>query len=164
MDPKEYNYASKYSPELNTPKDIFEFGEVTKMPFGTVKDMQYIFEMGVNWIELIKFVSEYKNITISRLSEETFFNWCKFRTYIENALNTIEKLEQSLMYETSGEDEQAGINDLAQYGVMIQIDELAKGDILKYDSIRAMPYDTCFVKLKMDKDIQEYNAQRNRKK
>lgn len=41
---------------------------------------------------------------------------------------------------------QAGINKLDQFGVINTLDNLAKGDILKYDLIRELPYNVVFDK------------------
>ena len=41
---------------------------------------------------------------------------------------------------------QAGINKLDKFGILNTLDNLAKGDILKYDAIRQMPYNVIFDK------------------
>lgn len=155
-DKTRYVYASKYSRYLNEPEDLFNIGDITKLSFGTVKDLQYTFPNVVGIYELLNFVSEFKNISPKKLGQYSFFSWCRFRRFIEVGLETITTLELNLAYETSMEDESDGINSLSKFGVMIQIDKLALGDIRRYDEIRNMPYDTCFTKLLMDKEIEEY--------
>lgn len=45
---------------------------------------------------------------------------------------------------------QAGINKLDQFGLMNTLDNLTKGDILKYDQIRQLPYNVVFDKQYME--------------
>ena len=45
---------------------------------------------------------------------------------------------------------QAGINKLDQFGILNTLDNLAKGDVLKYNAIRQMPYNVIFDKQYME--------------
>src|SRR5690606_30694403 len=45
----------------------------------------------------------------------------------------------------------AGIHQLNEFGDMVTVDALAKGNILKYDEIKALPYCRVYEKLKLDK-------------
>ena len=157
-----YDYVSNYSRVLNKPEDIFKIGDFTKLTFGQVKDAQFTFKNGVYWHDLINFVSYIKNISHQKISNNKFFTLCKVRRFIEEQLNEIYKLELNIYHDVSNLDESAGIDSLNKYGVLIQIDKLAGGDILKYDAIKNLPYNLCFTKLMMDKDIELYNIQKNK--
>lgn len=159
-----YNYAANYSRVFNIEKDIFAFGEFEKLPFITVKDLQYKFGNNINWLEFINFVSEDKQKSIKVLADKTFLQWCNFRAYVEQSLLRIARYEAQLVYEATAEDEEAGIDNLSVFGVLIQIDKLAGGDITKYEIIKQMPYEDCFTKLLMDMRIEEYNAELNRRR
>jgi hypothetical protein len=163
-DKSAYNFAADYSNRLNAPLDLFEFGELTKMSFGDVKDMQYTFSNGINWIELINFVNNYKGIDKKELVQIRFFDWCKFRAFIKQGLEYIETLEENLMYETSGDDEAAGIDSLNKYGVFAQVDSLAGGNPLNYEAVKKLEYSVCFTKLLYDKEKQDYINERNKRK
>jgi len=45
---------------------------------------------------------------------------------------------------------QSGINKLDQFGLLNTLDNLAKGDVLKYDAIRQMSYNVIFDKQYME--------------
>lgn len=74
-----------------------------------------------------------------------------FILWIIDELKTIRELESN--YLRSDPDVkllQAGINKLDQFGLMNTLDNLAKGDILKYDLIRELPYNVVFDKQYME--------------
>jgi hypothetical protein len=163
-DRSEYDFVMKYSQRFNEPTDIFGMGELTNRSFGFVKDLQYTFSEGVEWKELINFVEVLTGETQRKLIEYRFIDWCKFMAFMVESLGTISKLEEHLVYQTTGADEDAGISNLNKFGVFIQIDTLAKGDIRLYEQIRGLKYDLCFTKLLMDKEIQEYINNRSKVK
>lgn len=71
----------------------------------------------------------------------------KFILWIIDELKSIRELEST--YLRSDPDIkllQAGINNLDKFGTNNTLDNLAKGDILKYDSIRQLPYNVVFDK------------------
>lgn len=157
-----YNYTARYSRKLNQPLDLFGIGDFTKLTFGQIKDLQYTFEKGIYYQDLFNFVIEVKGIKLDKIVNKTFFHICKFRRFVEMELDKIQQLESNLNFEASTIDRNAGIEELNQFGVMLQIDKLAGGDITKYDNIRALPYDICFAKLLMDKKTDEYKANINK--
>lgn len=70
-----------------------------------------------------------------------------FILWIIDELKSVNELEKA--YLTSDPDVkflQAGGNNLNKFGLMNTLDNLAKGDILKYDSIRQLPYNVVFDK------------------
>ena len=157
-----YNYASKFSRKLNTANDLFDIGPFTSLTFGQVKDAQHLFNDGVNWENLFKFVCQLKNTHKKHLAKNKFFELCMFRQYVAEQLNEIYNIELNLFHEVNHTDEAAGIDKLAKFGVMIQIDKLAGGDVLKYDAIKQMPYNLCFTKLLLDKETDLYNMRKNK--
>jgi len=70
-----------------------------------------------------------------------------FILWLIDEIKTIRELESA--YLRSDPDVkllQAGINKLDQFGLMNTLDNLAKGDVLKYDSIRELRYNVVFDK------------------
>lgn len=70
-----------------------------------------------------------------------------FILWLIDEIKTIKELEST--YLRSDPDVkllQAGINNLDQFGLMNTLDNLAKGDVLKYDFIRELPYNVVFDK------------------
>jgi hypothetical protein len=157
-----YNYAAMYSRVLNTSKDIFDIGEFNKLTFGQVKDAQTAFANGVYWLKLLNFVSEIKSISVKKIAKYKFFELCKFRRYVEEQLDKIQRIESKMYYEVTGIDKAAGIDKLTQFGVVIQIDKLAGGDVMKWELVKQLPYAIGFMKLYMDKTVDEVNMEKNR--
>lgn len=74
-----------------------------------------------------------------------------FILWLIDEMKTIRELEST--YLRSDPDVkllQSGINKLDQFGLMNTLDNLAKGDILKYDLIRELPYNVVFDKQYME--------------
>lgn len=70
-----------------------------------------------------------------------------FILWIIDEMKTIRELEsQYLRSDPDVKLLQAGINKLDQFGLLNTLDNLAKGDILKYDSIRELRYNVVFDK------------------
>lgn len=70
-----------------------------------------------------------------------------FVLWVKDELELIAKMENE--YLTSDTDPDlmaAGINELSVFGDMNMIDQLAGGDVLKYDMIKALPYNVIFDK------------------
>ena len=85
------------------------------------------------------FKSDVQNIGVNKAM--SFILW------MIDEMKTIRELESN--YLRSDPDVkllQAGINKLDQFGLMNTLDNLTKGDILRYDSIRQMPYNIIFDK------------------
>lgn len=74
-----------------------------------------------------------------------------FILWLIDEMKSINELEsQYLRSEPDIKMLQAGINKLDQFGLLNTLDNLAKGDILKYDAIRQMPYNVIFDKQYME--------------
>lgn len=159
-----YNYASNFSRKLNQPKDLFNVGKFSKLTFGQVKDAQYSFNSGVHFENLIKFTCYLKKIKEIDFCKKRFFDICKYRRFIELELDNIYKAEKELYYESSAKDESAGIDKLSKFGVIIQIDQLANGDVTKYEQVKKQPYALCFNKLLMNKEIELYKFNKHKQK
>lgn len=70
-----------------------------------------------------------------------------FILWLIDEMKTIRELEST--YLRSDPDVkllQAGINKLDQFGLMNTLDSLSKGDVLKYDEVRKLPYNIVFDK------------------
>ena len=74
-----------------------------------------------------------------------------FILWLIDEMKSINELEsQYLRSEPDIKMLQAGINKLDQFGLLNTLDNLAKGDILKYDSIRQTQYNVIFDKQYME--------------
>lgn len=83
----------------------------------------------------------------------------KFILWVRDELEAIANLEKTyLVSNPSPKLFQAGINRLDQFGLMNTLDNLAGGDILKYDEVRKLRYNVVFDKQYRDiivKEIQD---------
>lgn len=83
-----------------------------------------------------------------------------FVLWIREQLEFIFNLENAYLHSEPKPDLLAsGINRLDEFGAMVVIDNLAGGDILKYEKIKALPYFEIYQKLKMDKIQAEIKEQ-----
>lgn len=112
--------------------DLFSKSDFEKLLFLICKDR------GLNL-----FLNDIQNITVKEVM--SFILW------IIDELKTIRELESN--YLRSDPDikmMQAGINELDQFGIKNTLDNLSKGDILKYNEIRNLPYHEVFDKQYME--------------
>lgn len=72
-------------------------------------------------------------------------------------LEAVDKLEvKHLVVHPTDEQRKAGIGAFRQFGITNTIDSLAGGDVLKYDEVLKLDYNTVFVKLKRSKVEAEF--------
>jgi hypothetical protein len=108
--------------------DLFAKGEFDKLFYELLKDR------GVNvfWVTV-------QNIGTNEA--------IKFILWIRDELEDLSNLEKTyLVSSPSAKMFQAGINRLDQFGSLNTIDNLANGDILKYDEVRKLRYNVVFDK------------------
>lgn len=75
-----------------------------------------------------------------------------FILWIKEQLEFINHLENKYLHtEPKAELLASGIQKLDEFGALTTIDNLAGGDILKYEKIKALPYSEIYQKLKLDK-------------
>lgn len=67
--------------------------------------------------------------------------------WVKDQMESISKMEQEFLNSEPDSDMMAaGINELQQFGDMNVIDQLAGGDILKYDAVKSLRYNVIFDK------------------
>jgi hypothetical protein len=146
---KDYDFAIKYS-EQSEAKDVLLFGDITKKTFGEVKDWQQLFSDKESFVKFLTMFDE-KLLTLD------VFSFFAFYRYVESEVVRVSEIEQKLLsHEPTADEVAAGIDRFNKFGVAIQIDNLAKGDITKWEAIRKMPYEHCLLKLVMDKTANDF--------
>ena len=145
-----YEFALLYATECEA-RDVLEYGDMTKKPFGDVKDYQYLFNKENSVKSFIdKYGYEYLNLL-------SVFDFFAFYRYIYSEVERINNIENILLsYEPTNEEIEAGMDGMAKFSAIIQIDALAGGDVLKYESIRKLTYEDGLTKLALDKERNEY--------
>lgn len=112
--------------------DLFLKNDFEKLFFLMLKDRNQ------NW-----FLNDVQRIELK--------NAISFILWLIDEMKSINELEsQYLRSEPDIKMLQAGINKLDQFGLLNTLDNLAKGDILKYDAIRNTPYNVIFDKQYME--------------
>ena len=146
---KDYDFAIKYSTQSEA-KDILFFGDITKKTFGEVKDWQQLFSDKESFVKFLTMFDE-KLLTLD------VFSFFAFYRYVESEVVRVSEIEQKLLsHEPTADEVASGIDRFNIFGVAIQIDNLAKGDITKWEVIRKMPYEHCLLKLVMDKTANDF--------
>jgi len=76
--------------------------------------------------------------------------------YIEQLTKICEAEAEHLKADTSSEQKRAGIDMFNEFGIMNTIDSLANGNVLNYEKVLQIDYNTIFIKLKMCKFANTY--------
>lgn len=156
-DKKEYDFAIKYAKELNEPKDIFGIGDFTELTFKTVKDMQYYIENGLEWNHIFELIETTKGKTYKEIGVIYIKDLCMFKSYVVEEIYRINKIESiALAHQSTSEEENAGIDDLAELGSYLQFRSLANEDVLKIEAVGQLKYSACLLELVARKKIDEY--------
>lgn len=94
-----------------------------------------------------------------KIAEVDVFNCFAAYTWITKQMIEIHKIEMDMLYEDPTEDEkEAGVEKLQEFSYTVALDNLANGDVLKYDEYLKLPYAKIFRKLCLNKtnnDIQK---------
>lgn len=139
----------------------FEFDSLIYSGWGFVKErLPELFAKGEFdkiFFELLK--DRDVNVFLNDVQRITTNEALKFILWIRDELEGINNLERTyLISNPSAKLFQAGINRLDQFGLLNTIDNLANGDVLKYDEVRKLRYNVVFDKQYRDiisKEIQE---------
>ena len=91
--------------------------------------------------------------------------------WVKDQMESISKMEQEfLVSDTDPDMMAAGINELQQFGDLNTIDQLAGGDILKYDAVKSLRYNVIFdkqykmnVEAKIQKKLIKIQSSKNKK-
>lgn len=106
--------------------DCFIKGDFEKLFFLLLKDR------GIN-----VFLNDIQNIELAKAME--------FILWIRDELESLKELESKyLVSNPTAKMFQSGINRLDQFGLLNTIDNLAGGDILKYDAVKKLKYNQIF--------------------
>lgn len=117
--------------------ELFTKGEFDRLFFEMLRDRGY-------------------NVFMSAVQKMETNEAIKFILWIRDELEAIANLEKTyLVSSPSAKLFQAGINRLDQFGLLNTLDNLANGDILKYDEVRKLRYNVVFDKQYRDIIVKE---------
>ena len=153
---EQYIFALTYSKEAE-PRDVLQFGDITKKTFGEVKDWQYI----VTKPDAIE--QTIKNIGYESIKLLSVFDFFAGYRYICSEVERVNIIENELLsYEPTPEEIEAGLDVFGKFSPILQIDSLAGGDILRYNDVRNIPYEDGLTKLALDKERNDYQRRFNK--
>lgn len=160
-DKSEYDYAIKYAYRFNEPVNHIQIPEFFQMPFGFVKDLQYDFSQGITWDQIFGYLNKIKT--------DGYQNWkllelCQMKTFLANQIDFINTIESEKLTSDniSADEVEAGIDELSELGIYLQIRELTGGDVTKNEAVRNTKYEDCFVELVTQKRLADYQRELRR--
>jgi len=162
---QDYDYAINYAYTFNKPVDHYKVGDIMQLPFGLVKDLQFDMQEGLTWLQFTEYMVKLSN---KNIGNEKLLEVCQQRSFIIKAMEELIEVEKiSLSGNSTGDEDEAGIDEFKNFGIEMQIRNLTKGDVTKKEHVRNIPYEDCFVELVISKKLSDYeenlNKIRNRK-
>jgi hypothetical protein len=156
-DKNEYDYCIKFAYSFNKPVDILKIGDLTEQKFGIVKDMQYDFQNGITWEQLFDYIFQMKGSDIKSLAAMKLINLCQIKSYLKSEIERINDIESIVLTHDVDEDEiRAGIEELSQFGIYMQLRQIALTFHKSINEIKHWKYDECFTELVVQKKLSEY--------
>lgn len=144
------DFILKYAKSKNT-IGKYEALPFIHLPYGIVKkDLPELLKQG----DILKVVDLVMRVNNAGFNAEDYQEneIIPFILYIKEQMEFIQKIElENLQSDPDPEMIASGINRLNEFGELVTIDNLAKGDILRYKAIEALPYFEVYQKLKLDK-------------
>ncbi len=158
----EYELALKYSDYSNRPVDNIGIGRLDSKTFGVVKDLQQQAKQGFCLKEYIDTFVQLSGKSIKEIVSIPVFDFFATKTYLDTEIIRINETEEKLLsHDSTFEEQAAGLDRFAKFGVSLQIDSLAGGDVTKWEAVRALPYEVAFLKLLMDKTKADFSKDYN---
>jgi len=160
-DTSEYNFAIKHGAQFHTEEDVLGIKDIHEVSFGIIKDFQTDLQGGDLTLEKqIEYIGQV--LPDLDMDEQYMDEICRTASWmLEQVIMIIETEGEMLVSEPTGDEvDFDGFNAL---GVIMQIRYLAGNDVLKYQAIRDMKYQTCFVELYARKQEVEYQRLINNK-
>ncbi|MDD3645502.1 MAG: hypothetical protein PHR19_08255 [Bacteroidales bacterium] len=159
---EEYDIALMYSNYATEPRDTLKIGPLTSQTFGKVKDIQTMYIKGLWLKDTINLLSELTGKALKEIVSISVFDFFAQKAYLDAEIRRIVDTEGKLLaYTPTMEEEAAGLDRFNKFGVALQLDSLAGGDVLKWEEVRALPYEIAILKLVIDKTKNDYSKDLN---
>ena len=147
---KDFNRILKFGKAKNS-IGKYESKKFIELPYGLVKRELPLLQKEAKFQEMVLAVlnCQFDDVNINDISGNDLMS---FLLWIKSQLEFIFAIE--LNYLATDPDPKmvaAGLHRLSELGELPTLDQLAQGDILKYDLIEALPYFKVYEKLKLEK-------------
>lgn len=154
-----YDFAIKYAFIFTDSINEFQIGDIFDFEFGLIKDTQYEILDEMSVMTKFDIVGKFTNKDISKLS---LMKVIRQFNYISEQIELIVDVErQMLSHEPSDYEIQAGIDDFADLGVYLQIQQLTNSDVTKIEDVRKVKYNDCFLELLTRKRSYDFNKRKD---
>lgn len=161
-DRSDYDFAIKYAYLYIAEIDFFKIGDLTKKPFGIIKDIQHDLIKGINFLNQVEYLSKISGIELNVLSNSKLMDISTSCRYLVSSILTIIDTEKEMLsHSSSPEEEQAGLSRFDGLGIWLQIKALSGGDVTKVKNVLETDYETCFLELLSRKLNNEYEKDLN---
>ena len=145
-------FALKYSRKTKA-KDVYKIGPLTNRTFYEVKELQRLMSDENGFEQSILFVLE-----LSGQKDPDLFQFFSFFNYCKEEIERVNIMEENALgYTPTTDEERAGIDRFNKFGYVLAIDSLAKGNVLKWNEVKNIPYEDAFMKLMIDKTRNDFD-------
>ena len=153
---EQFDFILKYGKPSNKVLD-YEAADFVSLPYGLIKRELPTLLKQAKFYKCVELVLKhtYKDLDLSKATGNELM---AFLLWIRQQLDRLSILE--LNYLAQDPDPKmvaAGIHKLNEMGELPTIDNLAGGDILKYEAIEALPYFRVYEKLKLNRIWSDIN-------
>lgn len=155
-DKSEIDFLIKYSGLFNMPVDTIGIGDLTERTFGEVKDLQYEIDKGLSFYEALKWFEKFNPEILKTIRIDKACQAFRFLIQEVSRINDIEK--DLLSSPAKAEYVEAGIEDLNQLGIYLQLRQIATTFHMTVDEVKAMPYNDAFLELVTQKRISDFES------
>ncbi len=155
-DKSEIDLIIKYSGKYNMPIDGIGIGDLTERTFGEVKDLQYELDKGFSFYDALKWFEKFNPKALKTISIEKA---CQSFRYLVKEISRINEVEKELLSgAVKAEYIEAGIEELNQLGVYLQIRQIAITLHYSIEQVKAMPYNDALLELITQKRISDFES------
>lgn len=152
-DKSEIDFALKYSNVWNMPVNRIGMKELSEYSFGMVKDMQYDLDKGN--LHFYKALDYFDKMGLNLDVE--IGHACQSFNYLIQQIGSINEIEKELLSgSVKNEFIEAGIDELNELGIYLQIRQIAITLHYSIDQVKAMPYNEALLELITQKRIADF--------
>ena len=129
--------------------------DIIEWSYDKVKTLQSMFD-GLRYGDIPEVLAYVHDTKVEDHFKAFFYDTFALYNHIEKEVTKIIDKEKALIYEPTGKQLAAGIENLNKFGLFGTIDSLADGDVLKHKAVINLPYHYIFTKLLYEKTKAEY--------
>lgn len=141
---------------LFIPPNSWGIPDIIEWNYGKVMELVMMFGTEINLPDVVSICCFATGKKQTLIENKRWHEVFAFYNHIAKEVVRVEEILKTLHVLPTQEEEAAGIDNFAQFGVFATIDRLAGGNVLKYEAIENMPFMVIYTKLKLNKVEAEY--------